>query len=307
MNKVYLLPAMLLRRRSLPRVFCARRSSSRTPTDFAAWEAKYSAKEAREFFEKFDRAGAKVRFSKDDTSGIGHIVVDNEGGKNALTGRMFVQLSDILDELEEWKAGRVVIVEGAKGSFCSGGDLHMMRKISNPFDGHTMNIFVGDILRRLRSTEVITVARVEGYALGGGAELAVACDLRALHEKAKIGYVQSRIAVTPGWGTTGRLFKMVGRENALKMLALGSIFDADEAKRIGLADMVFVDDKQFDDWIALFTKVDLNAMRCAKKLMIACDLDGDSGRRSMREREIFIETWGAPSHLKALSAPKKMK
>uniref|UniRef100_A0A914RB92 Uncharacterized protein n=1 Tax=Parascaris equorum TaxID=6256 RepID=A0A914RB92_PAREQ len=74
---------------------------------------------------------------------------------------------------------------------------------------------------------------------------------------------------------------MVGRENALKMLALGSIFDADEAKRIGLADMVFVDDKQFDDWIA--------------------------GRRSMREREIFIETWGAPSHLKALSAPKKMK
>lgn len=136
-----------------------------------------------------------MRFSKDDTSGIAHIVFDNEGGKNALTGRMFVQLSDIIDELEKWKAGRVVIVEGAKGSFCSGGDLHMMRKISNPSDGHTMNIFVGDILRKLRSTEVITVARVEGYALGGGAELAVACDLRALHEKAKIGYVQSRVSV----------------------------------------------------------------------------------------------------------------
>lgn len=57
MNKAYLLPAILLRPRSFPRVFYARRSSSTTPIDFSTWEAKYSAKEAREFFEKFDRAG----------------------------------------------------------------------------------------------------------------------------------------------------------------------------------------------------------------------------------------------------------
>ncbi|VDM27645.1 unnamed protein product [Toxocara canis] len=250
---------------------------------------------------------AQVRFSKDNTSGIGHIVFDNESGKNALTGRMFTQLEDIVNELEAWKTGRVVIVQGAKGSFCSGGDLRMMKKVANPVDGYMMNRYMGGILRKLRSTEVITVARVEGYALGGGSELAMACDLRALHENAKIGYVQSKIAVTPGWGTASRLFKTVGRERALEMLALGTILTANEAKQIGLSNIVFADDKQFDSWIAQFTKIDLGAMRSAKKLAIGCDMDADSERKEAIEREVFVGTWGSPSHLKALSAGKKMK
>lgn len=135
----------------------------------------------------------KIIFTKSDSNGIAELTLDNPGVKNSLNGYMFVQIADIIESLSDWKQGRLIIFNGANGTFCSGGDLNFVKKIANPADGYVMNRFMSETFAKLRILQLISIARIDGFAIGGGAELTVACDLRAMHMNAKIGYVQSKV------------------------------------------------------------------------------------------------------------------
>ena len=123
---------------------------------------------------KFRTLGTGDVFFKtlDDTrKGIAIISLANPERKNALTGYMMVKLAEIIDKLETWKEGKALILHGVNGTFCSGADLSVAKAIQTPEEGGQMCAFMQRTLTRLRRLPMISVAAIEGKALGGGAEV----------------------------------------------------------------------------------------------------------------------------------------
>ena len=109
---------------------------------------------------------------------------------------MMVELADHVTELGQWEAGKGLILRGADDSFCSGGDLTTVSAILTSRDGARMAQLMHDTLTRLQALPLVSLALLQGAALGGGAELATACDLRVMTDSARLGFVQ----VSPFWG-----------------------------------------------------------------------------------------------------------
>jgi len=144
-----------------------------------------------------------------------------------------------------------------------------------------------------------------GKALGGGAEVAVACDFRAFARNSSIGFVQSTLGLSPGWGGGVRLVELVGRSHALRMLASGAIYSSEEAREIGLADY-FVGSGQggYDEVLALMgnlaTACSPLVQQAAKRVVVnASALDYDAKLKG--ECDIFGSVWSGPAHLSALN------
>ena len=109
---------------------------------------------------------------------------------------------------------------GENGFFSSGGDLNTVRQIGNQEGGHKMITLMQHNLDRLQSLPLITVAYIEGMALGGGAELMTACDYRISRPNAVIGFVQVRIGITTVWGGGARLVQLIGYNKSLNLLGM---------------------------------------------------------------------------------------
>ncbi|XP_074903011.1 ethylmalonyl-CoA decarboxylase isoform X2 [Buteo buteo] len=122
-------------------------------------------------------AGGSINLSKED-NGIGILTLNNPKLMNAFTGTMMLELQERVTELENWKDGKGLIIYGAGDTFCSGSDLNAVKAISNSQDGMNMCMFMQNTLTRLMRLPLISVALVQGKAVGGGAELTTACDFR---------------------------------------------------------------------------------------------------------------------------------
>ena len=131
------------------------------------------------FIQKLSSLGkGEIRLEK-DSSGIAVMMVDNPERKNALTGHMMAQLSRRVEELENWKDGKAVILKGMDKTFCSGGDLNaVMKDIGAPEEGRMMCLFMQSTLNRLKDLPLISVAAIEGRALGGGAEVILSLEFQ---------------------------------------------------------------------------------------------------------------------------------
>ena len=133
--------------------------------------------------------------------------------------------------------GATLVVEGAAGFFCSGADLKMIgQHVSTADQGARFGAFVREVFTRLRRLPVVSVAAVEGGALGGGAELTTACDHRVLARDSTLRFVQASLGVCTGWGGGARLTRLVGRQRALRVLGTACPVSAQEALSWGLAD-----------------------------------------------------------------------
>uniref|UniRef100_A0AAV2MBG5 Ethylmalonyl-CoA decarboxylase n=1 Tax=Knipowitschia caucasica TaxID=637954 RepID=A0AAV2MBG5_KNICA len=152
-------------------------------------------------------------------SGIAVLTINNPARMNAFSGSMMVDLEGRVEELENWSDGKAVIVHGAAGTFSSGSDLNAVRAIANPQDGMKMCMFMQNTLTRLQRLPLISVALVDGKALGGGAELVTACDFVLMVEGSVVQFVHKHMGLVPGWGGASRLVRRVGPQNALKILA----------------------------------------------------------------------------------------
>ncbi|NXT37794.1 ECHD1 decarboxylase, partial [Pelecanoides urinatrix] len=122
-------------------------------------------------------AGGSINLSKED-DGIGILTLNNPKLMNAFTGTMMLELQERVTELENWKDGKGLIIYGAGNTFCSGSDLNAVKALPNSQDGMNMCMFMQNTLTRLMRLPLISVALVQGKAIGGGAELTTACDFR---------------------------------------------------------------------------------------------------------------------------------
>ncbi|TTA40559.1 Ethylmalonyl-CoA decarboxylase [Bagarius yarrelli] len=254
--------------------------------------------------------GGSIDLHKQE-SGIAVMTVNNPARMNAFSGSMMTELDERVCELESWTEGKGLIVRGAAGTFCSGSDLNAVRAISNPQDGMKMCMFMQKTLLRLLRLPLISVALVEGKALGGGAELTTACDFRLMTSDAVIQFVHKHMGLVPGWGGAARLVRIVGSQNALKLLAGAKKADPDYGMEIGLVDGVLNDSKgdslvDAEQWLSQFTKGSAPVIRAVKKVVL-------SGRELAMEealtteRYVFGTVWGGPANLQALALNTKHK
>src|SRR5436190_2343737 len=159
---------------------------------------------------------------------------------NAMDPQLIEELLDAVDELAVDPAARAVLLMGAGGRYCAGADIGVMSDHSRPtYRRMRRQIEVEDALERLEEPVVVAI---ETFALGGGAELALACDVRVMGDGALFGFPEAALGLFPGAGGTQRLTRLVGTARAFWMMATGAKLPAAEALQHGLVNEVVPDD-----------------------------------------------------------------
>ena len=173
-----------------------------------------------------------------EEGGIALLSINNPKSLNALNSATLQELNDCLKSLQVRKDIRVVIVTGAgPKAFVAGADISEMVN-ATPAEGRAMALLADEAFSRLEKMPQVTIAAVNGYALGGGCELAMACDIRIAAESAVFGQPECGLGIIPGFGGTQRLARLVGKGRAKELIFTCGRIDAQEAYRIGLANKV---------------------------------------------------------------------
>ena len=157
---------------------------------------------------------------------------------NAMNVDVVSELSRTIDIIAADDSIKVVIITGAgERSFCAGADISYMVNI-DPMQAERYATSAQSVINKIERLEKPVIAAVNGFALGGGCELAMACDIRIASNNAKIGQPEATIGITPGWGGTQRLMRLVGPAKAKEMIFTGKMITADQAAQIGLVNRV---------------------------------------------------------------------
>ena len=166
------------------------------------------------------------------------LLIDRPAAANALNLEVLDGVEAALAELEADLTCRSVVVTGSGGRvFSAGGDIAQMRDLANA-DGPAFVARGQAVLERLARSRLVSVAALNGHALGGGAELALACDLRVGAEEATFGFPEAAVGLIPGWGGTQRALRLVGPSRAKLAILTGRRLAMPEAFRLGLVDVV---------------------------------------------------------------------
>ena len=185
------------------------------------------------------KEGETMNNLKLETSeGIALVTIDRPKALNALNSETLGELNECLKELEQRKDIRVILLTGGgQKAFVAGADISEMVNAA-PAEGRAMALLADEAFCRLENMPQVTIAAVNGYALGGGCEIAMACDLRIAAENAVFGQPECGLGIIPGFGGTQRLARLVGKGRAKELIFTCGRIDAQEAYRIGLANKV---------------------------------------------------------------------
>ena len=166
------------------------------------------------------------------------LTVNRPDKLNALNDATIAELDRAIDEIRIRDDIGGVIVTGAMRAFVAGADISELSK-QQPMDAKRRAIYGQHVFDKFESSPKPVIAAVNGFALGGGCELAMACHIRLASEAAKFGQPEVKLGIGPGYGGTQRLPRLVGRGRALQLLLTGEMIDAQEALRLGLVNKVY--------------------------------------------------------------------
>ena len=170
--------------------------------------------------------------------GIRVLTVNSPAKYNALSLQALRELEEQLDEVHQSQQVRALLLTGAgEKAFVAGADIEEFKGL-DPADSRTFAETGQRVLGKLEAMPIPVVAAVNGFALGGGCELALACHIRVASTNAQLGLPEVKLGIIPGYGGTQRLTQLVGRGKALELILTGNSIAADEAQRIGLVNHV---------------------------------------------------------------------
>jgi enoyl-CoA hydratase len=205
------------------------------------------------------------------TDGIARITVNRPDKLNALNAIVIAELGDAVTRIETDSAVRGVILTGAgPKAFVAGADIAELTD-QGATGGRARAIAGQQVFRRLERCGKPVIAAVNGFALGGGCELAMACHLRMASEQAKFGQPEVKLGIAPGYGGTVRLPRLVGKGRALELLLTGEMIDAQEALRIGLVNRVVPADRLLADTEAMLRTILANGPLAIRACLEAVD------------------------------------
>jgi enoyl-CoA hydratase len=186
---------------------------------------------------------------------VGIITLNRPKALNALNSELLQELSSLLDTIGEDKSVQVVIITGSgEKAFVAGADIAEMQSMS-AIEGRNFGKIGQAVFNKMESLPQPVIAAINGFALGGGCELAMACDIRIAAEKAKFGQPEVSLGITPGFGGTQRLPRLIGKGRAKELIYTGDIIDAGEAYRIGLVNKVVALDELMSTAQAMAEKI----------------------------------------------------
>jgi len=189
---------------------------------------------------------------------IATLTVNRPDKLNALNVALIGELGAAIDEMQTRDEVAGIILTGAGRAFVAGADIAELSGIS-ALEGKRLARRGQEIFRRFELSPKPTVAAVNGFALGGGCELAMACQIRIASEAAKFGQPEVKLGLIPGYGGTQRLPRLVGRGRAIQLLLTGEMIDAQEAFRIGLVNRVVAPEQLLPAATAMIQQMLMNA------------------------------------------------
>ena len=217
---------------------------------------------------------------------IGIITIDRQEALNALNTQVITDLDEVLDQVLADEEIYVSILTG--GSFVAGADIAEMRQFS-AIDGKRFAIHCDNVFLKLENLSKPVIAAINGFALGGGCELCMTCDIRLASEAAKFGQPEVGLGITPGSGGTQRLPRIVGISKAMELILTGKVISAVEAKAIGLVSEVYPAEELMDKAMELADAICANAQIavCESKRCIRMGMQTDITTGSAFEAEAF--------------------
>lgn len=223
--------------------------------------------------------------------------------KNALDHATLNELIDAVAEAGRDRSVRAVVLTGEGHTFVSGGDLRELRGKNTPQDAERFSDLGWDLTRAMSELPVPIVCAMPGPAIGGGAELALACDMRVADLRAKISFKQVRMGVTTAWGTVPRLVALVGVGTAARLLYTSHEVAAAEAKLLGLVDEVTENGLARTTalaWASDIAEASPRAVAEMKRLVRETVATTHDVRAI--ERQLFVDTWSGADHNEAVEA-----
>ena len=225
--------------------------------------------------------------------GVAVLTVDRPGVRNAISPATMDSLDAALDSVAS--AAVLVIRGGGDRAFISGGDLKELAKIRSFDDAVAMAVRMRRLCDRIATFPAPVIAALNGHAFGGGAEVAVAADIRVACDDVTIAFNQSRLAIMPAWGGAERLAGLVGRSQALLLATTGERIGASEALRIGLADRVYPRPEFEASWRSLAAAITASPSRSIKSVIAAAAPHHHPGLETAAAAE-FAALWVSDAH-----------
>lgn len=216
--------------------------------------------------------------------GVYLLTINKPASLNALDTAVLGELAAVVEDLRTNESVKVLVLTGEGRAFVAGADISEMVS-KNPIDGLEFGRLGASVFRAIEQLPFPVIAAVNGFALGGGCELAMACDIRLASAKAKFGQPETGLGITPGFSGTQRLPRLVGPAKAKELIYTGEIIKADEALRIGLVNGVTEPEALIDEALAMAEKIALQprqAVALAKKAI-------DAGMQTDIDTAIGIE------------------
>jgi enoyl-CoA hydratase len=222
--------------------------------------------------------------------GLAVVTIDRPHARNAIAPTTMDELDKALDAAADAKA--LVITGAGDRAFVSGGDLKQLSAIRTEEDAMAMALRMRGICDRIAAFPGPVIAALNGHAFGGGAEVAVAADIRVAAADIRIGFNQVALAIMPAWGGAERLAQLVGKGRALMLAGAGTVLDAAEAQRVGLLELVLPRAEFAEGWRTLARSLATNPAREIKRVMSGAVPEEEAARA-------FARLWVSDEHWQA--------
>lgn len=206
---------------------------------------------------------------------IGILSINNPKSLNALNYDTLKEMEVAINLIENDEEIYVLIITGEGKSFVAGADIGEMKDL-NSIEGRNFGQLGSYIFRRIELMEKPVIGAINGFALGGGCELAMSCDIRIAGERAKFGQPEVTLGITPGFGGTQRLPKLVGIAKAKEMIYTGDIINAEEALQIGLVNKVCSQEDLMDEALKMANKIASASQIAVRHSKTAINLSSDT-------------------------------
>ncbi len=242
-----------------------------------------------------------IQVSKE--TGIAIVTINRTEVLNALSSSVLEELGGVVDELAADGSIRVVILTGAGRSFVAGADIAEMSGLT-PDEGRDWGRLGASVFRKLESMEKPVIAAVNGFALGGGCELAMACDIRIASDKAKFGQPETGLGITPGFSGTQRMARIIGPAKAKELIFTAEVIKAEEALRIGLVNKVVPAESLMEEAVTMAKTIASKAPIAVKyaKEAINRGLEADMDTAIALETELFGLCFATSDQKKGMQA-----
>ena len=234
---------------------------------------------------------------------IGYITISRPKALNAINNQVLDELYDVCTKIEKDDDVRVVILTGEGKAFVAGADIAEMNSLDS-IGGRNMIAKGHRVMNYIESIEKPFIAAINGFALGGGCELSMACDFRIASEKAKFGQPEVGLGIIPGFGGTIRLARLVGKGMANYLLMTADMINAQEAFRIGLVEKITAPEELISTCEEIAQKIIKNAPIAVgvAKTTLNKAFDIDIHTASVLEVEAFTSTFGSPDKTEGMTA-----